>query len=334
MDELAGSFSRIGLVHRAEYRNTYDLPGRSIAAYLSRSVPRRIADSWRALRPDRIHINKQNLEDGLDLLRAHRLSGIPGICTIHISQSAQYLRARNSGMRDYVSRRALERYPWPLTTVLENRRRDLVEFLGDSPRIGMIPNGVPLFDLSQQPRIRAEKRQELGIAESALLAVAVGRLVPQKRPMLFLEKAEQLAKAEPSAQFVWIGDGALGDEWDRWVAKRGLGSRIQRLAWRSDVPELLLAADLFMHTAEFEGLPLAILEALSAGLPCAITSNLMSEMPFLNGGNSISIADDDSWIHAVRDMEQRKAIATQARALAEAEFSYGRMAERYEELYC
>ena len=110
----------------------------------------------------------------------------PGGCSSGGKQSC--LQARNSGVRDYVSRRALERYPWPLITVLENRRRDLVEFLGDSPRIRMIPNGAPLFDLTQRSQIRAEKRRELGIAESALLSVAVGRLVLQKRPMVFLEK--------------------------------------------------------------------------------------------------------------------------------------------------
>jgi len=71
---------------------------------------------------------------------------------------------------------------------------------------------------------------------------------------------------------------------------------IRRLPWRNDVPSLLFAADVFLHVAEFEGLPLAILEAMSAALPCAIAEHLLAEMPFLDGANSLSVAGDGAWV--------------------------------------
>lgn len=145
MDELARTFSRFGEVLRSDYENTYDQRGRSIESYLNFGASQRVASVWRKAAPDFIHVNKQNLEDGLDLLRAARLSGIPNLCTIHLTQSARYLKAKFSAPRDFVSRRALREYPGLLVTVLENRRCDLADFLGEAPRIRVIPNGVPLF---------------------------------------------------------------------------------------------------------------------------------------------------------------------------------------------
>src|SRR5262249_17525258 len=72
MDELAEKCSRHAKIIRSDYRNTYDYSTRSLATCFNWGVSRRIAEEWSALQPDVIHINKQNLEDGLDLLRAAR----------------------------------------------------------------------------------------------------------------------------------------------------------------------------------------------------------------------------------------------------------------------
>ena len=232
-----------------------------------------------------------------------------------------------------MSRRALHEYPGLLVTVLENRQRDLTDFLGAAPRIRMIPNGVPLFDLSRRAAVRKAKRAELGFAEGEQLFIAVGRMMPQKRPLLFLEKAERILRTLPEAKFLWVGDGRLSGEWDARVAAQGLGQRIRRLPWHNDVQSLLLAADVFLHVAEFEGLPLAILEAMSAALPCAITANLLGEMPFMTAENSLAVGDDDSWIEKLRDDAALRTRGAAARRLAEERFSFEKMAESYEALY-
>ena len=333
MDELANTFSGFGEVLRSDYQNTYDQRGRSIASYLNFGAARKVAAVWREAAPDFIHLNKQNLEDGLDLLRAARLCGVPNLATIHLTQSARYLRAKLAAPRDFVSRRALHEYPGLLVTVLENRQRDLTDFLGDSPRIRMIPNGVPLFDLTRSAAVRTAKRAEFGFGDSDQLFIAVGRMMPQKRPLVFLEKAERILRVLPEAKFLWVGDGRLSGEWDAQVAAKGLGQRIRRLPWHNDVQSLLLAADVFLHVAEFEGLPLAILEAMSAALPCAITTNLLGEMPFMTAENSLAVGEDDSWIEKLRDPVALRARGAAARRLAEERFSFEKMAESYEALY-
>ena len=321
MDELASAFAEIGNVLRSKYVNTYDRRGRSLAGWLDGSTARRVAAEWQVHRPDVIHLNKQNLEDGLDLVEAAALSALPGLCMIHVTQSARYLRALFAGPRDWVARRVLRKFPGLLVTTPESRVRDLGEFLGDGSRVRMVPNGVPIPEAGGQR------------AEGDLLCVAVGRMVPQKRPMLFLQLAERIYRELPAARFLWVGDGSLCGAWDEWVKQRDLGKVITRLPWRKDVPALLSTADVFLHVAAFEGLAFAILEALAAGLPCAITPNLLAEMPFLDGTNSIAIDEDGAWLQVLRDRERLRAIGLNARRLAEEKFSFDRMAAGYEALY-
>lgn len=333
MDELANSFSAFGEVRRSAYDNTYDQRGRSISSQLNFYASGKVALEWRKLRPDILHLNKQNLEDGLDLLRAARLSGIPNLCTIHLTQSASVLGARFARLRDAVARRALRAYPGLLVTVLESRRRDLLSFLGPSPRIRMIPHGVPLFDLRKKEIVRSGKRDELGYAEDELLFIAVGRMVPQKRPLLFLESAEKIRRQVPNARFLWVGEGSLADQWDRQVAERGLGPFVRRLTWQPDVQSLLFAADVFMHVAEYEGLPLAVLEAMSAALPVVLTPNLRVEMPFLRAENSIEMTPEFEQHPAFKNPELLRDLGNGARRVCEAEFSFARMADDYRLLY-
>ena len=332
MSELAESFAAFGKVHRSEYANTYDRPLRSVASYVDRAAAARVAQAWVSTGADLVHINKQNLEDGLDLLVAAGRLGTPSLCTIHLSQSARYLRAVLAPLRDWVSQRALRKYEGLLVTVLENRRRDLEEFVGPTPRIRVIPNGVPIFDLSRRAEIRDQKRRELGFSDE-LVIIAVGRLVPQKRPLAFLQQAKLVSERVPSARFIWVGEGILSEEWDRRVAELGIAEIVSRLPWQRDVLPVLFAADLFLHVAEFEGLPLAILEAMSAGLPCAIAENLLAEMPFFGPEDVLRVNSNASWAGALLDQGALAKLGARARRIAEERFSFGAMAANYEELY-
>lgn len=333
MNELAEMFASVGPVHRCEYPNTYDRQLRSVASFFDRASAQRVADSWRQTGAEFVHLNKQNLEDGLDLLAAVPLSGLPSLATIHLSQSARYLRAVLASVRDFVSRRALHRYPGLMVTVLEQRQRDLADFLGEDPRIRFVANGVPLFDLAQRESLRITKRAELGIRPEEKLVVAVGRMVPQKRPLAFLEQARLVTAARPDVRFVWVGDGQLAGDWDARVRELNLGATVQRLPWQREVAPLLFAADVFLHVAEYEGLPLAILEAMSAGLPCAIADHLLAEMPFFQRDEVLPVTSDGSWAVPLDEPAKLAALGTRLRQLAEERFSFDVMAASYEALY-
>src|SRR5260370_39508743 len=79
MDDLAEHCKSFCRIIRSPYRNTYDYFARSISTCCNWRASRRVAEEWISLQPDVIHINKQNLEDGLDLLRATRQCKAPSI---------------------------------------------------------------------------------------------------------------------------------------------------------------------------------------------------------------------------------------------------------------
>jgi glycosyltransferase involved in cell wall biosynthesis len=95
----------------------------------------------------------------------------------------------------------------------------------------------------------------------------VGRLWRQKNPHCFVEAAARVVRDTRAAvRFFLIGDGELRESLESRIAELGLGDRVRILGWREDVPELLPALDLFVLPSRWEGLSLAILEALAAAL--------------------------------------------------------------------
>jgi glycosyltransferase involved in cell wall biosynthesis len=333
MDHLSESCARFARVIRSEYRNTYDRKTRSLSTCFNWGLSRRVAREWADLAPDVVHLNKQNLEDGLDLLRASRSSGSPSVCTIHLTQSGRYLGARAPALRDWLSRRALSSYQGVLVTVQEARRKELNDFVGEGVRTRTIYNGVPLADESSLDRVRKAKRAELGLAQDDFLVLGVGRLVEQKRPFRFLDIARELHHRLPAARFLWVGDGELFSRWSERVKREGLESVVSCAGWQSETLPFLAAADLLLHVAAYEGLPLAILEAMSAGLPCALTRELATEVPMFDEETVLILDEVSALAEALRDRSRLRQIASRARRLAESRFSLRAMAESYEKLY-
>jgi len=333
MNELAEKCSRFSRIIRPDYRNTYDHRARSLSTCFNWGVSRRAAREWNELRPDIIHLNKQNLEDGLDLLRAVKQCSAPSICTIHLTQTAHHLRAQSPALRDWIARNALIRYPGVLVTVQEGRRAALDAFLGGRVRTRTIFNGVPLVDQTHLLPLRQAKRRELGLNDKDFLIIGLGRLVKQKQPFVFLETARKLHQYFPATKFLWVGDGNLSQQWNEWVTREGLGSFISCAGWQTDATPFLLAADLLLHVAEYEGLPLAIIEAMAAGLPCAVTRNLTEEIPLFNEGNVFFTDDPVILAKRLQSASELDAIASNARQLVENQLSLRGMVEAYEKLY-
>jgi glycosyltransferase involved in cell wall biosynthesis len=337
MDVLAGKCTRFARIIRADYRNTYDYRARSLSTCFNWGVSRRVAREWEALRPDVIHINKQNLEDGLDLLRAVRRSAVPSVCTVHLTQTASYLGAKAAWLRDRIARWELSRYDGVLVTVQEQRSVVLRDFLAGRVRVKTIFNGVPRVDPialhSLREAKREAKRSELGLTDRDFLVLGVGRLVEQKRPFLFLRIAKELHARVPSTKFLWVGDGKLAEQWQNASAREQLDGIVSYAGWQADVMPYLLAGDLLLHVAEFEGLPFAVIEAMAAGLTCAITRNLSSEIAFFSEDNVLFADDIGELTEKLRNPAALARVAEGSRRLIDDKLSVNKMAGSYEQLY-
>ncbi|WP_017974481.1 glycosyltransferase [Actinopolyspora halophila] len=146
----------------------------------------------------------------------------------------------------------------------EALRRDLVE--PDRVRTIGVPvsRAVPHVD----PVSRRRARRALGISDDRLLVGAVGRLTYQKAPEDFVTALALLGRDDVSG--VWVGDGDRRAPVRRLVESELAGEFIL-LGQRPNVPELLPAFDVFVLPSRYEGLPLALAEAMRCGIPVVAT---------------------------------------------------------------
>jgi glycosyltransferase involved in cell wall biosynthesis len=280
-----------------------------------------------------LHLNKQNLEDGLDLLKLVNEQNIPSVCMIHITQSAQWLGAQLGWIRDWLSQSELRKYSGKFVTTPVSRAKELSKFLNSDQPIKVINNGVPVIDRNQVKHWRQQCREELMLEDQDVLFISVGRLVDQKKPLKFLQVAEEVLKELPNAKFIWVGDGNLRSEWNRYVKERNLNSLIRNLGWQQNALKWLAAGDVYLHTAKYEGMPFAVLEALSVGLPCLINEDLLKEIPEFNRSSILSLESDLSRISDIAKPYRLKQLSSLAYEVFEENFSIARMAKDYEKLY-
>ncbi|HXT93786.1 MAG TPA: glycosyltransferase [Trebonia sp.] len=120
------------------------------------------------------------------------------------------------------------------------------------------------------PRERAEARRLLGAPPGMRVVGTVGRLTFQKAPDDFVAALAALRRDDVFG--VWIGDGELRAKTERLAARHGLRGRMFFAGERSDVAALLPGLDLFAMASRYEGLPCAIVEAMTAGLPVVATA--------------------------------------------------------------
>lgn len=143
--------------------------------------------------------------------------------------------------------------------------------VGRPEDLRVIPYGIEREGLRRR-RPRRAIRRRLGLGERDVLFLQLANLKPQKDPLTFAAAAVEAGRLLPSARFWIAGDGPLRERAERIAAEGGLGGRFRVLGWRRDVPELLAAADVLVLTSRFEGLPLAVLRGMAAGVPVVATS--------------------------------------------------------------
>lgn len=125
--------------------------------------------------------------------------------------------------------------------------------------------------LGQRDAVRRDVRAELGIADDEVLALTVANLRSEKGYDVLLDAARLVVAAGIPVRFVSVGRGPLEAELASAANAAGLGERLRFLHTRTDTVRLMFGADLFVLPSHQEGLPVALMEAMSAGLPVVAT---------------------------------------------------------------
>lgn len=175
-----------------------------------------------------------------------------------------------------------------VSTDLEERQRELGARKVDHAIIPAPPVG-------DHQRDRDLTRAQLGVDEGTILAVCVARLSAQKGLPVLLNAANRLR--DKNIRFVVAGDGPLRDELQEDIDTRRLP--VTLLGDRRDVPDLLSAADIVVSSANWEGQPLALQEALQTGCPIVATDAGGTAAVVGSGGILVPVGDDEALANAV-----------------------------------
>ena len=178
--------------------------------------------------------------------------------------------------------------------VADGVKTELLETIGPfEEKITVICNGVDVKRY-QKPIDKAVIRQNLGLSEQAHLITVVGTFKRQKGHCYLIEAASSLVTLFPDLHILFIGDGDLREELQAQTKTLGLDQHIHFLGSRHDVPDLFAASDYFVLPSLWEGLPMALIEAMASGLPIVATDVSGTRQVMIPGETGIVVPPGDA----------------------------------------
>lgn len=180
---------------------------------------------------------------------------------------------------------------------------------------------------------------ELRIPQEAKVVISVGNFKPQKNPLDLIRVASQVIRSDGSVHFVLVGDGELRDAARALTESEGIVDHVHFLGWRDDIADLLAAADVFLLTSLWEGLPRALVEAFAAQRPAvAYAVNGVRDI-LIDGENGFAISPGEVSVAAEKVLwllshpSEARAMAERGTQRVKEEFDIDRMVSQQESLY-
>lgn len=185
--------------------------------------------------------------------------------------------------------------------------------------------------------------KELRIANGRKIITTIGRLTQQKGHLYLLEAAEAVVKEFPNVHFLIVGDEFAEPDLSGYLRKKveikNMQDKILFTGVHTDIPEILSITDVFVLPSLWEGLPVALLEAMAAGVPVIATSVGSNPEVVVDGMNGFLIPPRNPQTLAQRikellgDPEKAKRIGAKGQRIIRKFFSIDRMVHEYEQLY-
>jgi glycosyltransferase involved in cell wall biosynthesis len=203
----------------------------------------------------------------------------------------------------------------------------------------VIDNGVDLHRFDPDTVTPLDKTAVWGQPPDSLLIGMIGRLQPPKGHDILLRAAAEVLAACPQARFVIIGDGPLRPQIEAQRSALGLDDQVILTGAVRDIPSALAALDVVAFPSIWEGLPVALLEAMAMRRPVAATTvgGIPDVLAGEHGGLLIPPSDPGALaaalIRLLRDAELRRTLGAQARQVVAERYSAATMQQRVLDLY-
>jgi glycosyltransferase involved in cell wall biosynthesis len=206
-----------------------------------------------------------------------------------------------------------------------------------SKRMDVIPNAIEV-----PTPISTEARQKIRVVLSGSnrrpIIISAGRLVTIKEFPTLIQAVNRVRETVPDVQLWIVGDGDEMANLDRLVHELGLQEHVALLGQRNDVQDLLFASDIYVSASSIEGMSVAILEAMSSGLP-VIATDVGDARKTLGEGTGCLIPPKqvqplvDALLDLLADPERRAQMGTAARDRIASVYNTSVWAEQFLDLY-
>lgn len=283
----------------------------------------------------------RHLVDEADILHSHKFgSNAWGALLARTARVPLVVHEHNFSQEPSRSRRIIDRR-W----IASRARRVLCvsETVADIERacgvpdrlIELVPNGVRIDDAWP----RGAARAELGLSHASFTVGIVGRLRPEKAHEVLLEAIAALAITQGrDVRLCIVGDGPRSAELQLLAGKLGIASRVTWAGERRDAATLARAFDAGVICSHWEGLPLAALESMAAGVP--LVASAVGGLPTLLEGRAgllVPPADSTELAHAIAqlmdDDAARASIAAAGHRRVAERYSFAGMVDRVQDIY-
>jgi glycosyltransferase involved in cell wall biosynthesis len=221
--------------------------------------------------------------------------------------------------------------------VSERAMRDYRSRTGASAaRCVLIPNGI---EWDARGLDRASARRQLGWEPDERVIVSIGRLVPEKGHEDLLKALGLLRRQGEAVRVVLIGDGPHRPALMHLQARQGLDGSVVFAGTQDDVAPWLVGADAYVQPSRREALPLALLEAMAAGVPVIATRVGEVERLIRHGREGFLVPPADpaalagTLLEVLRIPEQARHVAARAQQLVQSQYSRARMLDSVQALY-
>lgn len=175
--------------------------------------------------------------------------------------------------------------------------KDAGKWLFKSKPYTVLNNAVDSARFAFDPARRAAMREQLRIGEDEKAIFVVANLSEVKNPLGALDIYSAIRRKNPNARLFWAGEGGMRGLMEQKIAAEQIPG-VTLLGTRSDVPDLLQAADVFMLCSFSEGLPVVTIEAQAAGLPCLLSEAVTRECAVTDLCTFLPIDKPELWADA------------------------------------
>ncbi len=136
-------------------------------------------------------------------------------------------------------------------------------------------------------------RENLQIPEDSVIVASVGYLSSVKNPLGLFEAAKFVIEKNPGVHFIWIGDGELRSETNKFISKYALHSKCHLIGWHASPETILADCDIFALTSHYESFGYVSCEAMLENLPVVATDVMGSRSVVANGETGYLVSDGD-----------------------------------------